>query len=240
MNTDQPPLTRWSFSLLKNFEACPYRVYLARVERVPEPPPADDSPIVRGEQIHLEAERFVRGDGPLTPALRKFATEFATLREHYQAGGRVELEQKWGFTQDWEFCSWENPACWALVKCDLVQTLPDEPAVVEIIDYKTGKRYGNEVKHGQQLQVYAIAAFMRDPNAALVRTALWYLDEGKQTVKTYTRPEVLQLLPRLMQRVERLTKATDFPPKPNKVNCKYCPYGVSNGNTACPFAVGDA
>ena len=51
----------WSYSTLKTFEECPYRIYISKVRKVREPSgPAAE----RGSKILQEAEDF--GNGKLT------------------------------------------------------------------------------------------------------------------------------------------------------------------------------
>lgn len=71
-----PPVTlgevaSWSYSALKVFEECPYRTYLARVQKIPDPSgPAAE----RGTLIHEQAEDFVSG------ALTKFPTSLSKFK----------------------------------------------------------------------------------------------------------------------------------------------------------------
>ena len=231
----EAPVKRWSFSTLKQFEKCPYSVYLAKVEKEPGPPRDEKHPAERGDRIHKEAEHFVMGDGAITKDLKKIETQLTRNKEIY-ADGRGEVEQKWGFTKEWAITNWGQSDCWAMVKCDFVA---HDGAVIHIDDYKTGKSFGNEIKHGQQMQIYAISGLMRYPEKQLVRTRLLYSDEGKEKVVTYTRPQVMEFLPRVSARALQLTNATAFPPKPNRANCKYCDFGVTNGTGACPYAVSE-
>ena len=85
-----------SYSALKVFEECPYRSYIQRGKKVPEPSsPAAD----RGTQIHQEAEDYVKGElGELPDSLKKFKDDFEELRNLY-AEAQVELEGEWGFTK---------------------------------------------------------------------------------------------------------------------------------------------
>lgn len=238
--TPKPPIDRWSFSTLKDFEACPYRVYLKKVEKQPEPEPEEgvESPLDRGTRIHEAAEAFVRGTGPMIRELRKFETEFIGLRAKYEAGKpMIELEQKWGFDKEWTPVDWSDKECWAMVKCDLV--VHEDDRRILVVDYKTGKSRGNEVKHRQQMQLYGLSAFLRYTEPTLVTTELWYLDEGNKVTKTYNRSDVLPLLPRWEQRAKNLTEALVFKPKPNRGNCKYCPFGVLHGTGVCAYAVGE-
>jgi len=234
--TTKPPIKRWSFSLLRRFESCPYEVYLDRVEKSPKPdiPDDPDHPLIRGERLHKEAEAYIRGDGPLTRGLRKLKPRLEVLRAQYDEG-RVEVERKWGFTREWEPVEWDHPDCWALIIPDSV--LHTAPGVIELDDWKSGKSFGKEIAHTQQLQLYAIAAFMAYPQAKLVTVRIGYIDEGKEKKRRYTRDAVAQLMPRWEQRAKQLTGAIAFKPRPNRSNCRFCDFGPNNGTGACPYGV---
>lgn len=231
----KPPITAWSFSLLKNFEACPYRVYLANVEKSPQPPVNDpDHPLIRGDRLHKEAEAFIKGTGPLTRGLRRFKARLEELAEKYPEG-TIECEQRWGFDKEWNEVDFFSDDCWARVICDVVEHHPN--LTLEVGDWKSGKSFGNEVKHMQQQQLYGLTAMMRYPEVTHVKTTMDYLDEGKTKASKYTRDVLPQLLGRWEQRARKLTEALVFPAKPNRGNCKFCPYGVNVGTGACPYAV---
>lgn len=228
----------WSFSVLTKFEKCPYMVYLMKVEKHPEPEyeKTPDHPLVRGDRIHEEAERFVTGEGPFTPALKKFQGRFEGLRQAYSEG-RAEVEQKWGFTYEWAPCSWNDPDNRAYIKLDIAVNI--DPGTAEVIDYKTGKSFGKEVNHAQQLQIYTIAKFLRTPELNVVKASNLYLDEGKEKPRTYTRPQAMDMLARWQPRIDALLNCEVFKPKANRSNCKYCPYGISTGTGVCPYAAAD-
>jgi len=234
----EPPIKKWSFSAIKKLEKCPYSLYLQRVERIATPAPREDSPLVRGEKIHKEAELFVKGEGPFTENLKKAKTQLEEARAAYDAGETLELEQQWGVDRAWAPVTWNDPTCWGMIKADLVWHKPGGQTV-EVWDHKTGKRFGNEITHTQQMQFYAVPTFMRYANVDLVVAKLVYLDEGKVFPIHYTRPQAMELMPRISARAEKLTSCTDFPPKPNRSNCKWCDYGATNGTGACPYAVVD-
>ena len=67
-------LKAWSYSALKVFEECPYRSYIQKVKKIPEPSnPAAD----RGTEIHQQAEDYVKGElGEFPSTLTKFKNEF--------------------------------------------------------------------------------------------------------------------------------------------------------------------
>jgi RecB family exonuclease len=214
------PVSTWSYSALKTFEECPYRIYIQRVKKIPEPPsPAAD----RGTAIHKLAEDFVKGEiGELPIELTKFADDFHELRAMF-ADAKVELEGEWAFSVEWEPTAWMGPQTWARIKLDAM--VHQDETSARVIDYKTGKKFGNEIPHAQQCLLYAIAAFFRYPNIELVQTELWYLDKGETTKRVFNRSEAMQFAPGFHRRGVIMTTTNDFAPTPSKDSCRWCPYG---------------
>ena len=209
----------WSYSTLKTFEECPYRIYISKVRKVREPSgPAAE----RGSKIHQEAEDFVNGKLTEFPgSLVKFEDEFHQLKKLY-IDGQVELEGEWAFTVDWGQTKWMSTDCWARVKLDAY--IQEDQTSARVIDYKTGKKIGNEIPPSQQCLLYALAAFMRSPELEYVSSELWYLDHGETTTVPYTREEALMFLPGIHERAIKMTTCDDFAPNPSKNNCKWCSY----------------
>jgi hypothetical protein len=233
-------IAAWSFSRLKDHEKCPLKAYLKYVEKKPTDH-MDRTAADRGTQIHLEAELFVKGEGPFTENLDKFTDYFDILREEFDAG-TVELEEDWAFTSDWEVTGWFDKDAWCRMKLDNCRHRDYEDGeLVSAIstDYKTGKKYGNEVSHGQQGQIYAIGTFMRYPTLETIDVEFIYLDLGpKQTTRrTYTRAKAMKLFPSWNKRAKAMTEATDFPPKPNKITCMWCEFGPQHGDGSCEWGV---
>jgi CRISPR/Cas system-associated exonuclease Cas4 (RecB family) len=231
------PIPFWSFSALKDFETCPYKIYLQRVERHPRPKYDDDPnhPLTRGSRIHREAELFVKGEGPLTKDLVKQKDRLIELAEVYQEG-RLEVEQSWWADRNWTPVNYEDPSKWVVVICDAFEHKSETAGGVS--DYKSGKSFGNEIKHGEQMQLYAVDSFMRYPQMNVIDVELIYVDESKVKRKTYDRTSVAPLVERWTKRAERLTSCSNFPAKPNKSACRYCPFSPNNGGTGiCAYAV---
>lgn len=223
----------WSYSALKVFEECPYRTYISRVKKIAEPSsPAAD----RGSAIHQQAEDYVKGELEGFPdTLAKFKPEFIALHDLY-AEGKVELEGEWAYTIDWQPTKWLAPDCWARIKLDAF--VRDGETSARVIDYKTGKKFGNEIGHGQQCLLYAIGAFVRVPELEYVQTELWYLDKGETTTKSFTRAQALHFMPGFHQRALTMTTCTDFEPKPGKETCRWCSYRKGE-YPECRWGVGD-
>jgi len=210
----------WSYSTLKTFESCAYRSYIAKVKKVQE----DFGPAAaRGTEIHKQAEDYVAGAlGELPDTLKKFTSQFKNLRELF-IDAKVELEGDWGFTRSWEPCGWLAPDVWGRIKLDAF--VHETETSARVIDYKTGKAFGNEIPHSQQALVYAIGSFFRYPDLQIAKTEIWYLDHGTTLEQVYTRDEAMAFMPKLHDRAITMTTATKFPPNPSTYNCKWCSYG---------------
>lgn len=102
------------------------------------------------------------------------------------------------------------------------------------IDYKTGRKFGNELKHGEQLQLYQLCTFLRYPDLEEVTTELWYFDVDELTPKTFTRDQGLRFQRNWDKRANKMTTATHFPPNGNIHTCKWCYLGErENGAGIC-------
>lgn len=207
----------WSYSSLKSFEECAYRVFLSKVERHPEPSsPALD----RGSAIHLLAEQYIKGElAEFPPELNKFTSDFEELRSGF-ADGTVECEEDWAFTIDWAPTDWFGDETWCRQKLDAFVRESDTSAIV--IDFKTGKQ--NSVAHMGQAMQYAVGAFMRYPEIEYIETEFWYLDHGEKMKKNFSRERGMTFLPKIQERAIKMTSAIDFPPDPSKWKCKWCPH----------------
>lgn len=228
----------WSYSRLGTFEQCKRRAELAYIQRIPEPPrplPPGQSEHAndRGTRVHDAGERYVKGGIELIPELRHFAAEFNRLRELYKQG-KVSLEGEWAVDENWSPVAWRSNTAWARIKLDAFVRLSKTEGVV--IDYKTGRKHGNEFKHAEQCQLYQLAAFMRYPELETIDVELWYTDQDELTHMRYTRSQGLRYFKNFNARGTALTTAVSFPPNPNIVSCRWCPYGPK-GTGHCPVGV---
>jgi hypothetical protein len=238
------PVKTWSFSRLMAFENCPYSVYLKSVEKAPDPSgPAAE----RGTRIHEHIENYIQGHhddikglrldrGMKSVNLEPFLPLIERLRANFSAG-MVEVEGDWGFTRGWQETGFFAPDTWARVKLDAIEFENDTSA--KAFDWKSGRKFGNELKHNQQGMVYAIAAFMRYPKLEFVETSFEYLDQNDRMGNKYTRDRAMLLKPMIDKRANILTTSTEFPPKPSLHACKWCAHAkTQEGEDAprCAFA----
>lgn len=238
----------WSFSRLMNYENCPYSVYLKSVEKAPDP---SGLAAERGTLVHETLENFIQVESDslapiMQPGMKKidlapFVPLAERLRESWQAGC-VEVEGDWGFTRAWEPTGFFAKDVWGRMKLDVIDfegSTPDEGTSAVAIDWKTGRKFGNELKHNQQGLTYAIGAFMRYPNLQFVETQFVYLDEKDLLTNKYTRERAMLLKPMIDKRTNRMTTATEFPPKPSMQACRFCAHAKTQegeDKPRCDFA----
>lgn len=233
---EQPrgPVPAWSFSMLKKFEECPYRVYLSKVEKHPEP---SSEAADRGTLLHDLAEDYIRGrSGEEVPAeLRKLEMQYRALHDAYaEAPEEFELEENWGFTATWQPTGFFDPDVWGRMKLDVFRK---QDTSAHIVDHKSGKKFGNELKHSDQGLQYAVGAFKRYPELEFVKVEFYYFDKGEVLPKSFTRERAMVFLPRIEQRAFALTNASKEQlarPKPSKNNCRFCPHAETG---VCPWRV---
>jgi hypothetical protein len=241
MTYESPPLKAWSFSRLEVFEKCPKRAELQFVKKITEEnDPKREEALTRGKKVHEAAEQYVRGEiDNLPKELKKFEGKFEEMRKLYATEPeKLVLEENWAFTIDWQPTEWYGEDAWCRMVLDRFEWLSDDKTAGELTDYKTGKKEGNEVKHGQQGQLFVLGAFMKYPSLQAVRVKFEYLDHGKTSLpKTYSREQAMTFLSAFERRGKAMTEATVFPPRPNRINCAWCPYGPSRGNGMCEYGV---
>lgn len=225
------PIRQWSISKAKVFQQCKLRAQLQYGQKIPEPerplPPgklehAND----RGTRLHNFAELYVSSpvDMPIILELEKFRPEFESLRQLYR-DGKVSLEGEWAMDRNWHPVSWNSREAWLRLKLDAIVHLSEIEAVV--IDYKSGRKFGNEIDHAEQVQLYQLVTFLRFPKLELVHTELWYLDQPDEanTQNTFTRHQGLRFKGHFDKVGLGVTECVAFPPSPNIFNCRWCPYG---------------
>lgn len=216
----------WSHSRAVDFEKCKNLAFLKYVKRIPEPerplpPGKTEHANDRGTRVHDTCERYVRGQVQDIPhEARHFKPELEALRRLF-AKGMVTLEQEWGFSRDWVAHDWKT--AWLRMKLDSLVFLSPHEAVA--IDYKTGRKFGNEIKHGEQLQLYQLACFLRYPDLEQVHVELWYLDHDDLTHRVFTRDQGLRFKKSWDMRGSNITTCVEFPPNANRFSCQFCPYG---------------
>jgi hypothetical protein len=191
--------------------------------------------------VHDAAEAFIKRDIELIPELAaNFEPDFRAARARYlDAPDLCVVEDNWAVTIDWRNTGWTAPDTWGRMKLDL-GLISDDEKTIDIIDYKTGKKY--PAKHVRQGQLYAVAAFARYPKLEKATASFWYVDiedptrEKNVLTHSYSRLKATILREGFDQSAKELTTATKFPPKTSAYACRFCPYGEGrDGNSFCEY-----
>lgn len=228
----------WSFSKLGDYEKCKKYFWLKHLEKIEEPerplkPGQLEHANDRGSRIHDNCEGYVRGDhDALAPEAEKHFGLRLDLLRHLYSLNQVELEGNWGMDENWDIAPWES--AWLRLKLDVLVHLDDFEAIV--IDYKTGRKFGNEVKHMQQLQLYALVTFLRFPKLEKISVQLWYIDVNEVTEMVFLRSQALRFKQSFHKRGKDITTCDQWPANPNKFSCQWCLYGPEHSGH-CPEGV---
>ena len=220
------PIKTWSHTRLVHFDTCKLKARLMFGDRIPEPeqelkPGEVETGLQRGIRLHQLAEAFVKGSDSIPEELKPLRKEFLPLQSLFKQN-KVVCEEEWAFDHAWKPIAWDSPDAWLRLKCDAVVRI--SPKHTLVIDYKTGRRWGNELKHGEQLELYALCIFLRDEAVDTVTAEVWYLDQNEIVSKEFSRKDMPDILKRFHKRAVEFTTCTDFPPNPNMFSCRYCPY----------------
>lgn len=227
-----PQLTSWSYSRLLDYEKCPYRVKLQFIDKVPVTPhPA----VERGLAVHKASEDFIKGIiNEIPPEYAPFEAKMLYLRDSYRAGKTV-VEEEWAFTSNWESCDWKDSRAWLRLKLDAFVRV--SPAHGVVVDHKTGKKSGNEIKHSEQGLLYAAVCYMKFPELERVTTEFNYVDQKEDSVVNFSPKQAARAIIMFEKRAHKMLKDTEFRPRPNIFNCRFCPYGprgTGDCKVACP------
>ena len=216
----------WSFSRLQEFAKCKHLYFLKHLQKIPEPerqlkPGQTEFANDRGTRIHTNCEEYVRGihDDLCPEANKHFGMHMDFLRAMYD-DGMVEMEEEWAFDREWEITPWEKG--WVRMKVDVLVHWSETHA--SVIDLKTGRIYGNEISHAQQLQLYAVSTFLRYPKLEHVTVGDMYIDHGELVERAFTRQQALRFKKNFHDRGVEVTDNTVWTPNPNKYSCQWCPY----------------
>jgi CRISPR/Cas system-associated exonuclease Cas4 (RecB family) len=213
------------------YERCPRAFKYHAIDHLPQlPRDIATDPMARGSRVHEGLDETVR----LGANVPREATGFKELLDHARLlfeHGMVTTEENWFFDEDWKPCSRDKVWLWA--KLDLDVSDKDKNTCY-VVDYKTGKSKYKIIEHVQQGQLYAACVAQLRPWVQSIIVEFWYIDENMIKTFEYTREQALEYIGRFQRRVDRLYAEKYFPPRPSRMNCKWCAYGRDNGTGVCP------
>jgi len=210
--TSQGKAFAWSYSRLKNFEACPARYYNIDVlKRFKD----DGEALGEGIKVHKMLEDRVAKGTPLPAAYEAYEPWIQKLTK---GAGKILTEQQLAITANFEPCDWFSKQTWFRAKIDLLKL---NGPVALCADYKTGKI----LEDAPQLVLSAACVFYHHPQVQKIRTMYVWLKDNCDTTVDISRDELPEMWASLWSRIEQLRFAherTDFPPTPNRLCKQYC------------------
>lgn len=223
-------VTSWSYSAYATHAECPLKYKLEKIDKIKVPtPPA----FIKGREWHKAMEDFLKAQ-PGTVPVPKQGARFIPLLEAIQAHPRKLVEQQWAFNRQWRESKWfRDNSTW--LRSVLDAGVIHEDYAVDIVDWKTGKYYST---NEDQLELFALTAMVRIPQAPEVNTLLAYLETGDEIVASYSAKDREKLKAKWEKKVEPMFNDTTFAPRPND-NCRRCPFrksgDPSEGGGRCRF-----
>lgn len=205
-----------SYSGMKLYKECPRRWADRYVDgnSYPSGPAAE-----RGTRIHEQIETFFKSKSPppVIPELSKWGATLIDLK------GRTTVlaEAEFAVDQDWMPVAFTDPSAVFRGKIDLLVVEADH---TEIIDWKTGKEYGD---HYQQGMAYMTLV----PEAPKYVATFAYIDLHVRRSREYVPEQRAAHVDELKRQIEIIREDTEYKPKPSQFSCKWCPLSWrNNGN----------
>lgn len=212
----QQKFAAWSYSRYNDYKKCPLQARLKHLDKIV--PPAGPA-LARGTEIHSDAEKFTNGVLKKIPdSLKLFHQEFKVLKKH-----SLEVESQWAMNNKWSSTGWFDKDAWCRIVVDAAHAIDKQR--FKVIDYKTGKVYE---ENKEQLSLYALGAFARNPTADVVEAELWYLDQGELVSQTFERKDQKRLQKYWLKEVTPMLNDTIFAPRPGD-HCRYCIHTKAKG-----------
>jgi len=200
----------WSHTAILDHESCPYRLTF------PWRAQASNEKAEEGVKAHKQLEQYYKGTLPEHPY-----PQFDIPCE-----GIAYPEKTFYLGGMWELTDRANAV--GRVTLDLLIVYGN---TAYVIDFKTGKREGNEIKHTGQLQLFSAAVMAVMPEITTIFPEIWYLDLGlRHTLKPINKDTGAKWQASWQKRIDKFLAETAFTPNPSKSNCKWC-----RENDRCDF-----
>lgn len=224
-------VTAWSVSRFADYDRCPL---FFREKHVTKTIKFETSPAMeRGNEIHKGIAAWLTGQAEGCPreAFQNPRAEQVLMEMRQIPQNNIVVEQQWGFTAHWKPTGWFGSDTWLRVILDVGLMYPDNTA--EVVDFKTGKRYGH---NEDQMELFALGTMCKWTPVTHVTTRLIYLDEKGQNIEEFGEfpaTHKQRLIDKWTKKVEPMFTDKVFAPRPND-KCKYCPLAKSAGGM-CAF-----
>jgi hypothetical protein len=198
-----------SYSSLSAYRKCPKYFHWCYVlgNRKPDSPQAQ-----RGTELHALLEEFFKG--AQYPSRNKVLKPW----QRYMEGLTIynpSPEAALAVDKDWRPCAYDSKDAYARGKADLRLTVGNTH---RILDWKSGRVYDDHVDQGKMYMA------LDDYETPFCETEFVYLDIPLHTVpRRYSNADKQVETTKLIQLIETVNTATEYPPTPSHNSCQYCP-----------------
>lgn len=212
-------VTAWSYSRFAKYDLCPLQFKLAVLDKRKT---TANAAMARGDKIHKSIASYVMGGIAIEPEAVKHVFPRKLIEELRAFDDKV-VEQQWGFTRAWNATGWFGGDTWFRSILDAAAMYEDLWA--DVIDWKTGKKYGS---NADQMELNALSLFRHFKPAVGVTTRMVYLDSGDEDTAEFTKADEPKLIAKWEKKIEPMFTDTAFLPRPNE-KCRFCDFSKSKG-----------
>lgn len=207
----------WSYSRLKNFEACGFRY--EQVDLLKAFKEEESEQLAWGDSVHKNVAARIRDNTPLPDTMGHVEPWVKRILSNVGPTTRLYVEQKYAINEDFGPTGYFAPDAWFR---SIVDVLKVEGDLALACDWKTGKI----LEDGVQLAMVAACVFAHFPDVNIVRSEFIWLKDDASSRKDFTRTGMADVWREVLPRVHLLEQATRsglFPPRPGRLCRKYCP-----------------
>lgn len=212
----------WSHSAWATYEQCPLKYKLEKIDKLAKP---EGPALERGRKIHDDIANVIQHQRD--PALYRedFQYHHDLIDQLFNAyaEGAVVVEQQWGFNETWKPTGWFGSDIWVRAIVDALITYDDMTA--EVVDWKTGKRYGS---NDDQMEIFAVTTGQKLKDYGTITTRLAYVDSNEQEIVDWTPHDRELLKDKWTEKVQPMFHDTEWLPRPND-KCRFCPFAKDKG-----------
>jgi hypothetical protein len=204
----------WSYSRLKNFEACPLRHYEIDIAKNIKEEESDN--LTWGNEVHKALARRMSLGTQLPPSMSGYEKWCGLIGN---GSGRIVVEQKLAISRDFSPCGYFDSNVWYRSVADLIKIVGP---VALAVDWKTGK----VLEDGVQLALMAACIFAHYPELEKIRTEFVWLKDDCTSREDFTRDQMAVVWRNIWHRIEELEAAhntQNYPAKPGYLCRKWCP-----------------
>ncbi len=217
----------WSYSKLRNFEACPKQHFHVDLQKDFHRDESDA--LLHGNLLHKAAAERISKNKPLPTGMEYLEEWIVPIIGGTEVNATILVEQKLAITKEFDRCEFFDKKAWYRGVADVIKIVGP---VALAVDWKTGKIIEDSV----QLGLMAACIFSHFPDVQRIRTEFAWLAHDASSRVDFKREGMAQFWRDLWPRIEALEHAhitTTYPAKQGGLCKRWCPVtscGYHGGN----------